>query len=249
MIEAKIICSHPCDIPDLGINGLKRGEERWVTVAAAQASQDLAKEQRKGNVRVYRKVRRMEAAPRRPAPPFVSASRPAARERAEPEVVEKHVEVERIVEVESSVDVDEVARKMKSELLEDLIPNLKEVISEEVNRAVAAHQPQEKPQETPQEAPAPQQGFDAAQLESVLEGVLRRVGVSGGGSAASGGSRAKEDDGPIFIPKAIVDKDAKGKITVKSKKSEGTDDLDDAQAALREMKRARRGRKKGNEEK
>ena len=45
MIEAKIICSHPCDIPDLGIIGLKRGEERWVSVAAAQASQDLTKEQ------------------------------------------------------------------------------------------------------------------------------------------------------------------------------------------------------------
>jgi len=242
MIEAKIICSHPCDIPDLNIFGLKRGEERWVSASAAQASQDLAKEQGKGHVRVYRKVRRKEAAPRRPAPPFVAGSRPPVPERAEPEVVEKHIE--RVVEVESSVDVDELARKMKSELIGDLIPDLKEAIAQEVGRALAEH-----PQKAPEPAPAASPSMDAAQLESMLEGVLRRVGVSGGGGGAREGSRAKGPEDPLFIPTAIVDKDAKGKISVKSKKSEGTDDLDDAQAALREMKRARRGRKKGNEEK
>jgi hypothetical protein len=245
MIEAKIICSHPCDIPDLGILGLKRSEERWVSVAAADASRDLAKEQRKGNVRVYRKMRKRNMAPKRPAPPFVAASRPPVRERVDPEVVEKHIEVERIVEVESSVDVDELARKMKSELLGDLIPDIKEAIAQEVGKALA-QQPQRAPEPAAPAAPA----MDASQLESVLEGVLRRVGISGGGGGGSqGGSKTSGPEEPLFIPSAIVDKGAKGKITVKSKKSEETDDLDDAQAALREMKRARRGKKKGNEEK
>lgn len=242
MIEAQIICSHPCDIPDLGIVGLRRGEERWVSVAAAQKSQDLAKEQRKGNVRVYRRARRMETAPRRPAPPFVAASRPQVREHKEPEVIEKHVEVEVERVVEAQVDTDELARKMKAELLGDLTS----VIAQEVGKALAAHEPQEAPHAPSEAAPA-QPGLDAAQLENVLEGVLRRVGVSGGGGAP-GGSAPRGPEDPLFLPTDIVDKDAKGKITVKSKKSESTDDLDDAQAALREMKRAKRGRTKGSQE-
>jgi hypothetical protein len=253
MIEAKIICSHPCDIPDLGITGLRRGEERWVSISAAQGSADLAKEQAKGNVRVYRKVRRVESTPRRPVPPFVAGSRPQARPRAEPEVVERHVEVEKVVEVERvveapSVDVDELARKMKSELLGDLIPNLKDVIAEEVSKAMAS-QPSKEPQQAPAAAPAPSAGVDAATLESVLERVLGRVGGPVGGTSSGGTSRRKDPDEPLFIPSTIVDKGAKGKITVSSKKTEGTDDLDDAQAALREMKRARRGRKNDSEEK
>ena len=199
--------------------------------------------QGKGNVRVYRKVRRMETAPRRPAPPFVAASRPPVRERAQPEVIEKHIEVEVERIVESQIDIDELARKMKAELLGDLIPNLKDVIAQEVGKALASQEPTPAPQ-APEPAPP---GLDAAQLENVLEGVLRRVGVGGGGAAGQG-SRVTGPADPLFIPKDIVDKDAKGKITVKSKKSEGTDDLDDAQAALREI-RARRGKKQGNEEK
>jgi hypothetical protein len=245
MIEAKIICSHPCDIPDLGITGLKRGEERWVSISAADASQDLLKEQRKGNVRVYRKVRRRETAPRRPAPPFVAASRPRVPERKEPEVIEKHHEVERVVE--ASVNVEELARRMKSELIGDLIPDIKEAIAQEVGKALAQQpqQPQQPRELTEPAAPA----MDAAQLESLLESVLRRVGVQGGGTASQQAETAEGPEDPLFIPSVIIDKGAKGKITVKSKKSKGTDDLDDAQAALREMKRARRGKKKDNEEK
>lgn len=238
MIEAQIICSNPCNIGDLGIVGLKRGDERWVSVAAAERSRDLAKEQGKGNVRVYRKARRMESAPRRPPPPFVAASRPQVHDRAGPEVVEKRVEIERVVEV----DTDELARKMKDELLGDI----KSVIAQEVGKALAAQEPP-----APQAAvPAPEPGLDATQLENVLEGVLRRVGVSGGGSGGGGkqGSTKGPED-PLFIPTDIVDKDARGKITVKSKESEGTDDLDEAGAALREMKRrSRAGKTKGNEE-
>ena len=237
MIEANIRCSHPCDIPDLGIFELKRGEERWVSIALAERSMDLAKEQAKGHVHVSRKVRRMEPAPRRPAPPFVARSRPMVRQRVEPEVIEKHIEVERIVEVESKIDTDELARKMKAELMGDLIPGIRDVIAQEVGKILASQEPQVPPEPV---AP-PQPGLDATQLESVLEGVLRRVGVSGGGPA----STARGPDDPLFIPKDIVDKNAKGKITVKSKESENTDDLDDAGAALREMKRAERGRKKG----
>lgn len=244
MIEAQIICCEPCDIPDLGIVGLRRGEERWVSIAAADASSDLAKEQRKGNVRVYRKVRRMEKAPRRPPPPFVAGSRPQVAPRLEPEVIEKHVEVERIVEVESKIDTDELARKMKAELIGDFVPGLRAAIAEEVGKVLAAREPQE----VPQPVPAQQPGIDAAQLENVLESVLRRVGAPAGAGARQGSTPDGPED-PLFIPTAIVDKDAKGKITVKSKKTEGTDDLDDAQAALREMKRARRGRSKGSQEK
>jgi hypothetical protein len=242
MIEAKITCNVPCDIPDLGIVGLRRGEVRWVTVLQAESSADLIKEQRKGNVKVNRQMRRNHAAPRRPAPPFVAASRPPVRERAEPEVVEKHVQVERVVE--HTVDTDELAAKMKAELLGDLLPNLKDVIAQEVGRALASH-------ETPTPAPQRQEdGVTAGQLESVLESVMRRVMPAGGGaSAVQGGSRNSGPEGPLFVPTKIVDKDAKGKITVKSAKSAEADDLDDAQAALREMKRARRGRKKSSEEK
>lgn len=244
MIEAQIICCHPCDIPDLGIVGLMRGEQRWVSDAAARGSSDLRKEQAKGNVRVSRKPRRPNANPRRPAPPFVAQSRPQNNERpANQPVVEKITET--IVEKTVVQEVD--TEKLRQELLGDLVGGLREVIAEEVGKAVSQAAPQ-----APQQAPAPAAVLDAAQLESVLENVLGRMGpVATGGGAGTTSGRARKPSGPeepLFIPKQIVPKDTKGKIDVKQKATEGGGDLDDAQAALRALKRNKRGKKNGNEE-
>lgn len=244
MIEAQIICCNPCDLRDLGIVGLRRGEERWITLQAANASQDLMREQRKGNVRVYRKVRK-EKAPKRPQPPFVAGSRPRVVER--PARQEPHPQAQEPAAPEPApapqVDASEIADKVRADLLNDLLPGLREAISQEVSRAVSSNSQQ-------QADPAPQQqGLDAAQLEAVFEKVVSRMApVAGGSSPAPGDSRKSSGpEEPLFIPKSLVDKNTKGKITVSSKKSEGADDLDSASDALRALKRAGRGRKKGIE--
>lgn len=251
MIEAHIICSSPCDIPDLGIFKLQRGEERWVSLMAAEKSRDLEKEQRKGNVRWFRKSRRMErqtprnprtdAAPRPPPPPFVARSRPSGERpgTASPEtrVVEVEKVVERVVEVEKPVDQEALAN-MKAEILGDMraeiLGDMRSMIAEEVGKAA-------------------QSGIDASQLESTLESVMRRVMPAGGAGTPARGSSSETPEGPedpLFFPTDIVDKEAKSRIAVKSEKSEETGDLDDAQALLREMKKGRgRGRTKETEEK
>lgn len=244
MIEAQITVCNPCDIPDLGLEGLKRGEKRWVSLAAAQASQDLIKEQAKGNVRVNRKAQRnnnaaSRVAPSRPAPPFVAHSRPQNKEPVDKtqKVIEHHVETVVEKTVVQEVDTD----KLKAELLGDLLPGLRAAIAEEVGKVTA---------QSPSEPTAPAPGLDAAQLEGVLESVLRRVGVPSGGGA-SAGARTRKSSGPeepVFIPDKIVAKDRKAKIDVKQNASEGGEDLDDAQAALRALRGKKRGRKNGNEE-
>lgn len=246
MIEAQIICCNPCDIPDLGIVGLKRGEQRWVSLAAAQASQDLLKEQSKGNVRVKRKPQRGNSSgrtsPPRPAPPFVAHSRPQRKDSGEPskpsQVVEHH---ETVIEktVVQEVDTD----KLKAELLGDLLPGLRSVIAEEVGKVAAQNTP--APQSTPSAS------LDPAQLESVLESVMRRVGVPTGDGVSSTGGDTRKSSGPkepMYLPNKIIGKDTKAKIDVAQKASEGGGDLDDAQAALRALRGKKRGRKNGNEE-
>lgn len=242
MIEAQIICCNPCDIPDLGIVGLKRGEQRWVSIAAAQSSKDLAKEQGKGNVRVARKVQRKTAVPSRPAPPFVAHSRPQNKDPVEKNntVVEHHHETVVRETVVQEVDTE----KLKAELLGDLIPGLRSVIAEEVGKVAA-----QAASEAAIAAPVPAASLDPAQLEGVLENVLRRVMPEGG--VAGVAPRARKSTGPeepLFIPGKIVSKDTKAKIDVKQKATEGGEDLDDAQAALRALRSKKRGRKNGNEE-
>jgi len=237
MIEAQIICSNPCDIPDLGIVGLKRGEERWVSIITAESSADLRKERIKGNVRVYRKVRRMEKTPKRPPPPFVLRSRPAVPEKPEPKLVDRIVEVERIEVVRQEVDTEELAQQVKAKFLQDLLPELQAVIAEEVGRGIAAQEARQAVQEAPEERP----GLDRVELESVLESVLRRVlpdserAISTPDGAEIGGIEE-----PIFIPRDVVKKDVEAKIEVRSKEVEGGGELDDAQTALRALKRKKR---------
>jgi len=241
MIEAQIICCNPCDIPDLGIVGLKRGEQRWVSIAAAQSSKDLAKEQGKGNVRVNRKAQRKGAVPTRPAPPFVAHSRPQNKEPADSGKVVEH-RIETFVEKTVVQEVD--TERLKAELLGDLIPGLRSVIAEEVGKVAAQAASEAAPT-----APTPAPALDPAQLEGVLENVLRRVVPEGGVAGAA--PRARKSSGPeepLFIPDKIVSKDTKAKIDVKQKASEGGEELDDAQAALRALRSKKRGRKNGNEE-
>ena len=234
MIEAQIICCEKCEIPDLGLS-LMPGQEEWVADAVARSSTDLQRVQGMGKVRVYRKARRMNRNPKRPPPPFVMRSRPQVVDQSTPKVVEKIVEkvVEKIVEVPQEVDTE----KIKAELLKDLLPGLRAVVAEEMSKVVAQQAPQ-----TPQQAP---QGIDPEQLESVLERVVRRVVPAGGVASRTRKNAASEE--PLFIPGNIVDKDVEAKIDVASKATEDTEDLDDAQAALREIKRRRRAKK--NEEK
>jgi hypothetical protein len=228
-LEAQIICSAPCDIPDLGIYGLKRGEERWVSDVVASRSQDLVKECGKGNVRVYRKSRKMVPPPRRPPPPFVARSRPsgerpdvqvARQEPAEGKVIEKIIE--RVVEVSTPMDTEALARQVKAEILGDLLPGIRAVVQEEMGKTGS--------------------GIDAGQLENVLESVLRRVmpaGGVGGGTSRTPARRSPEADEPLFIPTALVDKDAKSRISVKTETGGESESLDGAQELLREMKRRR----------
>jgi len=226
MIEAKITVNSPCDIPDLGLFGLKRGQTCWVDDLKAKNSRDLERQRNMGAVRVARQTRRKMAAPRNPPPPFVAQSRPQVKPAPEP-VVEKHVETVIEKTVVEQVDTE----KLRAEILGDLLPGIRAVIAEEVGKA---------------QAPAPQGGIDASQLEDVLESVLRRVAPAGGVAAApSGGSRRSSGpEEPVFIPDQILSKDAQAKIDVKQKATEGGSDLDEAEAALRALKRKKRGRKK-----
>lgn len=229
MIEAQIICSSPCDIPDLGIYGLQRGEERWVSDLAAQKSRDLVKERGKGNVRVFRRSRRADTVPRRPPPPFVARSRPSGERSAAPPLPappEPEPVIERVVveHVPSPVDAEDLARRVKSEILGELLPSIRAVVHEEM-------------QTTSQGA-----SLDAGQLENVLESVLRRVMPTGMVPAhVPKAARAPETDEPLFLPSSIVDKDAKGRISVKTETGGESGTLDDAQDMLREMKRRREG--------
>lgn len=233
MIEAHIICCAPCDIPDLGIYGLQRGEERWVSLLSAESSQDLRKEQGKGNIRVARKARRVTKQLPRVTPPFVVASRPSsqplqiAAPSAEPTVVEVPVEVP------AQVDQDEIANKVRKELVGDLVPSLRQLIAEEVGKAISSQAPQESSEKEAPEAPA----MGAAEIASVMESVLRKMGTGGASTPSAG----PED--PLFIPNDLVNKDAKGKISIETAQSSEASDLDDAQELLRQMKKARKGKK------
>lgn len=242
MIEAQILCCHPCDIPDLGMSGLKRGEERWVSDTAARNSKDLQKEQAKGNVRVSRKPRRMIRNPRQPPPPFVAQSRPQSHEPRAPRVEKETVLKETIVKETVVQEID--TEKLKADLLKDLLPGLRSAIADEIGKIAAQSAP-----EPAQEAPAPAAGIGAAELERVLESVLQRVAP--GGVAPAGSSGARRPSGPeepVFIPGNLVSKDTKAKIDVKQKSTEGGGGLDDAQAALRALKRQKRGNNNGNKE-
>ena len=246
MIEAQIICCEKCDIPDLGLN-LVPGEEQWVSDVVARDSKDLQRAKVAGKVRVYRKTRRMSQTPKRPAPPFVLRSRPPARPHQDPQVVEKTVEVEKIVvqEVDTEKLKAELRGDLLGELLGDLLPGLRAVVAEEMGKAVAQQASQQASQQAQVPVPASAQGIDADELESVLEKVVRRVGVSTGGRDSRSSAGPEE---PLFIPGKIVEKgkDMKGSISVKSTTSDEAGDVDEAQAALREM---RRRAKKENQEK
>jgi len=240
MIEAQITVCHPCDLPDLGLEGLKRGQEIWVSDAQARSSKDVQREQAKGNIRVNRKSRRPNQNPRRPAPPFVAHSRPQSHKGTkEPDqkIIEKTIEKTIVQEVDTE--------KLKAELLGDLLPGLRSAIAEEVGKVAS-----QAPPEAPQAAPAPAASLDPAQLEGVLESVLRRVGLPTGGAVSPEGRTRKSSgpEEPVFIPDKIVAKDRKAKIDVKQKASEGGEELDDAQAALRALRGKKRGRKNRNEE-
>jgi hypothetical protein len=222
-LEAQILCSHPCEIPDLGLR-LLRGEERWLCWQVAAGSSDLRKELAKGNVRVYRKARR-DKAPKLPQPPFVALQRPLPRpqSKAEPAVEERVVE--------PSLDIDALAMKIKTELIGDLRP----AISEEVGRAVAEVQASQASQGAP---------LDAGQLETVLESVLRRVLPSGSvpsapSVSAPAVSRAAAPEDPLYMPTRLVDPETRAKITVQKQETENAE-VDEAAEALR-AHRKRRG--------
>jgi hypothetical protein len=219
MIEAQIICSNPCKIPDLDLD-LQRGEQVWLSVELAQSSSDLKREQAKGNVRVMRKPRRMDRRdPVRPAPPFVALTRPQ----------HKPPDNRPAPVVEAVVDTDAIAREVQQKIVEGLRP----MIAEELGKALA-----NQPQQEAAPAPAPPAAqLDPAQLAGVLEGVLRRVMPTGGTAPAAG--RAADAEDPLYMPANLVDKSAKAKIEVKETSSTETSDLDDAAAALRKIKRGR----------
>jgi hypothetical protein len=134
--------------------------------------------------------------------------------------------------------------KLRAELLADLLPGLRSAVAEEVGKIVAS----QEPAQPVQEAAAPAPGIDASQLESVLETVLARVMPAGGMAPGTPAARRSGPADPLFIPSKIVKKDAKAKIDVNSTATEGAADLDEAQAALRALKREKRGRKSKSEE-
>ena len=242
MIEAKIICCEPVAISDLGLH-LHRGQTIWINDLVARNSRDLRRAQAMGKVRVKRKDRGKKATKvSRPPPPFVLRSRPKPRVYEKPESIEKIVEVEkRVVEhtvIEHKVDSDEVARKVKAELLGDI----KNTIAEEVGKVLAASQAS---QETSEASPAPAPAMGADEMASVLETVLKRVLPSQGGGAvlpsgSSGARNTPSADEPLYMPTNIVDKDAKAAITVESQTSKDGDDVDEAAQALRALRKKSR---------
>jgi hypothetical protein len=220
VIEARLICSNPCEVPDLGLD-LKRGEEVWMAYAAAQRSEDLRKEISKGNIRMSRATRRPEQALPRHLPPFVALHRspgpkPQASRSPEPPTLEPHK-----VEAPAQIDLDDLARRVRADLLGDV----RATVAEEVTRALAAM------------PPAAAAGVDSAQIASVLESVLRRVLPTGGTAAAAPVRSVATSDEPLYMPTNIVDRDAKGKVVLQTDSSGETGDLDDAATALRELKR------------
>ena len=135
------------------------------------------------------------------------------------------------------VDTDEIAAKLRAQMLGDL----REVVAQEVGKIVAAQTAQEAPKETPAQ-PAP---MDAEQMATVMEAAMKRVlGTQGGGVVVpSGSSAARSAPGPeepLYMPSNLVDKDAKVAISVKTETSETGDELDDATAALRAMKKKKK---------
>jgi hypothetical protein len=233
MIEAQIICCRECEIRDLGLR-MVPGQERWVSDVVAGNSEDLRNEQRRGNVRVYRRTRPVTREPKRPPPPFVVRSRPPPREREEPQVVQKVIE--RVVE--ARIDTEEVARQVRGALLGDL----REAVAEEVSRLLKAQRPS---QETQTAAVA----MDVGALEQALEAIMRRL-MAGGAvpSSPARPERKVEPEKPLYVPGNLVDKDAKARISVRERaQEEGGSELDDAASALRKFKR-RAGKTRGNEE-
>jgi hypothetical protein len=127
-----------------------------------------------------------------------------------------------------SLNLEEVANRVRESLVEDV----RATVSAELTRALSG---------------LPQASLDSQQLATVLEGVLRRVmptaSTSATSSVAPRGPTSSHDE-PLFVPTNIVNKDIKGKVVLQSESSDETGDLDDAAAALREIKR-QRGRTNG----
>jgi hypothetical protein len=239
MIQAHLICCEPVDIPDLGLK-LKRGEEVWLDDLVARNSSDLRRAQSTGKVRVSRSNRRYAKPPRvLPASHTQPKPKPRVYAKPEPEIIERTVIEERIVEkvVTADVDTDEIATKIRAQMLGDL----REVVAQEVSKMMTPQAPQEAPEAAPSQAPA----MDAEQMATVMEAAMKRVLASQGGGVVvtSGSSSARKTPGPeepLYMPSNLVNKDAKAAISVKTETSKTGDELDDATAALRALKKKKK---------
>lgn len=239
MIEAQIICSAPVEIPDLGLD-LSRGEKVWVNDRLARNSQDLRRAIETGKVRVYRKNRRakkvLAKAPARPPPPFVQRSRPKPRVYEQPEPIETIIEKTTIIE--QTIDPEEVARQVKTELLGDL----RNTVAEEIGKAMAAAQEAQMAQAAQASPPPPQAvvAQDPEQMAALIETVIKRVQQTQEGGNQAEAQKPQVPADPLYMPTNIVDKDAKAAISVSSKTSDDDGGVDDAAAALRALKKKRK---------
>jgi hypothetical protein len=217
MKEARIECLvREFPIHDLKLR-LRKGQVEFVDETKAKGSKDLANARRLGAVRVrfVERSRVSKQPPRNPPPPNVRLKK-ARRGGGKPPAPAPA----------PTVDMDEVRRVAREEARAGAKEGVEEALADFKG----------------------QPGVDQATIEAALRNVLPGYSVpaasSGGTSSAPAPVKAKGPEEPVFIPKAIVSKDAK-ELEVSSESSDAGD-LDAAAAALKaaKPKRKRTSRKK-----
>jgi hypothetical protein len=251
MIESRIICCEPVDLKDLSLN-LRRGQEVWISNDLANRSRDLQRALAMGKVRVTRMERHVANKPPPPPkvlPPFVTRSRPLTKNEYIRDAIS---DPDAVLSQEQNHQVLEERLRESEERLRE---NLRETIAEEIAKALAAHAELKTPPQGVNSGPSVSAAVDASMIATVMEEVLKKNlpnATSGGVIIPSSRPRTptSASDEPLYMPSNLVDKNAKSKISVSSNTSGKTEDVDDATAALRALKKNKnRSGTNGNEEK
>jgi hypothetical protein len=209
------------------------GDVVFVERPKARRSKNLEEAKRIGAVKVtyIERSRMSKAPPRSPPPPNVRLPRGVGRKAAgTPPAAPAPV---------AGVDMGEIRRIAREEARAGAREGVAEGVEAGVKAALAGFQ-----------APTGQ-AISQDMLEAALRNVLPSISVTNNAAPPSGArTAAKAPTGPeepVFIPKSIVDKDAKAEL--KTEADEGADTgLDEAAAALKAAKgtggRKKRTRKK-----
>jgi hypothetical protein len=229
ILEAEIVCIKSVAVPDLGLR-LSVGDIEYVEEQAARDSKHLWKAYDNGSVRIRWIPKCQEIRKGRTNPNTLVGVVPSMgkAERRRAKALKNNQN-----NLDHEIDTEGVLRKAQasaSEEIERQMAKLRKDLLQDVRAAL-------KEDSGPSETPDPK--LDQDQLVDMIAGKILGALPVGGLSTSSSSVSNREDDTPMFIPEGIVNSEAKAEIKVEAESSD-LDNLDDAMAALRAMKKRKK---------